>query len=258
MDTTEIYGLYSTSNPDEIRYVGKTIAGLKHRLHAHMYYAKKENTHKSRWINRERQLGYKIKIKLLDVVYTEDWQFWEMAWIRKYKNNRLTNSTIGGDSGAENSKRAVILLDKHGAYIQEYESIQTCIRSRGFRTKYVEEYLYNKSDKIKKKTHIYGFQIIYKDYYDPSKNYNVVKPKRPPKQKCTVEQRLSAWKANSLKAASKNSIPIIAINSEGGIVEQFKNVPDACKDGRYNTTGLLKVLGGKRKTHKGLYWKQLK
>lgn len=63
-----IYGLISSSNLQNIRYVGKAI-NLDDRLRRHLsdYYLQ-EDTHKTRWIKSELRKDNKIEIVLLEEV----------------------------------------------------------------------------------------------------------------------------------------------------------------------------------------------
>ncbi len=94
-----IYGLYSTKNPDLIRYVGKTKYHLKKRLTEHVNGAVKRNgtTHKDKWIRKEISNGNKIGIKLLEEVDDNEWEDAEKRHIKEVEN--LTNITEGGESG---------------------------------------------------------------------------------------------------------------------------------------------------------------
>lgn len=94
-----IYGLYSSSSPDIIRYVGKT-QNLKNRLKRHLsdYYLK-DDTYKNRWIKSELKSNNEIKIVLLEEVSNDTWENAEIKWIKHYKNfgYKLTNGTCGGE-----------------------------------------------------------------------------------------------------------------------------------------------------------------
>ena len=97
--TTFIYGLVSTKDLTNVRYVGKTVQRLSNRLYEHLQCHKGKNTHKQSWIKQQQNLGYSIKIILIDEVWTEDWEFWEMFWIQEYfrRGYKLTNLAPGGN-----------------------------------------------------------------------------------------------------------------------------------------------------------------
>lgn len=124
----KIYTLSSSSNPDNIRYVGKTIENLNKRLSGHLTLAKRNaaigyyHNHTSNWINSTLNKGDKVLIKELDVVNIKGWDFWEKYWISQFKTwgFNLTNLTDGGDgnqnmhfSPESNLARSKALLGTH-------------------------------------------------------------------------------------------------------------------------------------------------
>jgi hypothetical protein len=98
MKITTIYGLYSTRD-NIIRYVGKS-NNPKTRLKDHVWSSvtKKNNTHKSCWIRKEINDGYKIKYEILETCNLDEWPLIEIEYISKYKN--LTNHHKGGLGGS--------------------------------------------------------------------------------------------------------------------------------------------------------------
>ena len=94
-----IYGLSSSSDPENIRYIGKDI-DIKKRLKKHLSsYELKSDTHKNMWIKLELLNGNDIISTELYRFESENWQDVEIEWIDRYKKlgYKLTNSTIGGD-----------------------------------------------------------------------------------------------------------------------------------------------------------------
>lgn len=100
-----IYTLSSSSNPDNIRYIGKTKESLKKRLAGHITLAKSNllkrysHNYTSNWINKELSLNNTIIIKELDETSDLDWEYLERYWISQFKHwgFSLTNLTKGGD-----------------------------------------------------------------------------------------------------------------------------------------------------------------
>lgn len=94
---TKIYALYSTSNENEIRYIGKTVETLEKRLKRHLTHHI-DDTYRSRWILKEIKNGNQIKIKLIAEVPDSEWEQWEIFYINKYKKDgySLTNTAPGG------------------------------------------------------------------------------------------------------------------------------------------------------------------
>lgn len=95
-----IYTLSSSSNPDNIRYVGKA-NNLKDRLRRHIskYCLDREHTYKSNWIKSELDIGNKIIISEIEYIADGNWEECEIYWIEQFKQwgFKLTNHTIGGD-----------------------------------------------------------------------------------------------------------------------------------------------------------------
>lgn len=95
-----IYTLSSSSNPNDIRYVGKT-KNIKDRIRRHIsnYYLNIEDNYKNRWIKSELSKGNKIIIDEIDLVQEESWKESEKYWIEQFKNwgFKLVNTTEGGE-----------------------------------------------------------------------------------------------------------------------------------------------------------------
>lgn len=95
-----IYTLSSSSDPNNIRYIGKT-KNLKDRIRRHIgkYYINFEDNYKNRWIKSEIDKGNKILIEETDRVDDINWKYWEIYWIEQFKNwgFKLTNGTEGGE-----------------------------------------------------------------------------------------------------------------------------------------------------------------
>lgn len=97
MKNTPFTNIYTLSNPinNEVRYLGKTIS-LKERYSKHK--RKKNNTHKDCWVASLNNSGVLPKMEVIDVVPTDEWEFWETWWIQLLKswNFNLTNILSGG------------------------------------------------------------------------------------------------------------------------------------------------------------------
>ena len=95
-----IYTLSSSSEPDNIRYVGKA-NDLKDRLRRHIgkYYLNLEINYKNNWIKSELSKGNKILINELESVDESNWVEREKYWIEQLKQwgFKLVNTTVGGD-----------------------------------------------------------------------------------------------------------------------------------------------------------------
>ena len=104
MEYTNIYSL-SDPNTGEIRYIGKTYNKLRKRLYAHINECKSDNkSHKISWIKGLLSNGEIPVISIIDIVPTDDWQFWEQYWIEQFKQwgFNLTNIAKGGYDNSYN------------------------------------------------------------------------------------------------------------------------------------------------------------
>lgn len=116
--TTFIYGLVDPIEPDVIRYVGKTNNSVKKRLNEHIKESRDGVTHKNRWIKKIILEGRKPMIFILDEVNMDGWERWEMFYIEKYKSDKLTNATKGGDVGMLDDKYKELSLKKYKRVVQ--------------------------------------------------------------------------------------------------------------------------------------------
>lgn len=95
-----IYALYDPREPDEVRYIGKTVGSLRSRLRGHLKAAKLDvgRNHRLRWIRKLLVEGIQPQIRLLEQVDDADWQEAEMRLIKAYRDagHPLTNTTEGG------------------------------------------------------------------------------------------------------------------------------------------------------------------
>ena len=97
METTHIYSLRDPRT-NLIRYVGKA-NDISQRYAAHLNRARKHQSHKKAWIESLKKEGLKPVMEVLDVVYIDEWQYWETYWISQMKawGFNLVNHTSGGD-----------------------------------------------------------------------------------------------------------------------------------------------------------------
>ena len=127
-DTVLIYGLTSSGDPLNIRYVGKTSQKLSLRLSGHRTLSRTGNDHRDNWIRKEVGFGNKINIVQLDEVWSDDWEFWEIFWISELKRigYNLVNGTPGGNQ-SDNSI-PIIALDSSGVFVRRFSSIGSAVR----------------------------------------------------------------------------------------------------------------------------------
>lgn len=97
MSRVIIYGLVDTSNPDKIKYVGKTKQKIEKRLKDHIRESYKLKTKKDEWIQKTFKTNGNIDYKILEICSDSNWREREKHWIGKLKG--LTNTSEGGDGG---------------------------------------------------------------------------------------------------------------------------------------------------------------
>lgn len=100
-----IYGLFSTNNPELVRYIGKANNPYK-RLTAHLLASKSKKTYRDKWIFSELEKGNSINIKILLCKPESEIYDWEKETIKLYKSfgAKLVNGNEGGLGGKNPSK----------------------------------------------------------------------------------------------------------------------------------------------------------
>lgn len=162
-----IYKLYDERNSDIVRYIGKTNrTNLNIRLIEHICHAKTRNYHVSNWINKLNRENIKPSIKLLDICYDEDWEFWEKFYIMKYKTDKLTNIECGGKSetirkyiikGTNKNTKAVEQLDINFNLINTFKSVADASRKLNLNKHVIAATCRGKQSKA------YGYRWKFKD-----------------------------------------------------------------------------------------------
>lgn len=96
-ENTYIYGLIDPIT-NELRYVGKTV-NINRRYKRHINEVNLHNSHKDRWIRKLLNNNHIPEIIVIDLVKTNEWQYWEIFYIEYFKflGCNLTNGTKGGD-----------------------------------------------------------------------------------------------------------------------------------------------------------------
>jgi len=120
--TCVVYGLFSSRNPDELRYIGQTTRSAKRRLSQHLTYAKKRQTAVQLWIFREINDGFKIELRLL--IENAKFNKSEIELIASHKGNaRLLNHTEGG-GGVLGHSPSVETRQKRAISVKKYWDTQ--------------------------------------------------------------------------------------------------------------------------------------
>jgi len=138
-----IYALYSSSDPEHIRYVGRSQFDTPDiRLKTHIQEAKKgeTKTHKCHWIQHVLSSGHTVEVVLVENNLSwEESATKEMYYISHYKNlgHKLTNLTLGGD-GALGMKHTEETRQKmrigHLGYKHSPEAVENMRRAQANRS----------------------------------------------------------------------------------------------------------------------------
>jgi len=93
--------IYTLSDENEIRYIGKT-KFLNKRNNSHIHESNHKKTYKEKWINSVLSNGGKIIMEVLDVCNDEKSNSVEIYWISQFKSwgFNLVNGTDGGEGGS--------------------------------------------------------------------------------------------------------------------------------------------------------------
>ncbi len=164
-----IYGLYDPTNPDEIKYIGKTKANPKNRLNQHKYQWTREKrlTKLNAWIKSLSNKGLLPEMQILDECEEKDWTFFEKHYIKLFKSfgANLKNMTEGGE-------------DKPSACFSE-ESKQKRLESLKTSEAWKEKHIRHSG--IMKELYKDG-KILQHINRNPQKKEKIIKPKRERKR----------------------------------------------------------------------------
>lgn len=174
--TVYIYELVSSRDFKNTRYIGKTSNPLS-RVKEHIKEAKIKTTYKTNWINKERKEGYKIHINVIDIVWEDSWDFWEIFYIAEYKRRgyKLTNASPGGEL-AYNSEETLV-LDLNNNIINKFNSIRQASAYYNVLENTVRDIIKGRRRYAK------NYIFIKASNYNPLKDYSINKSKRPNKYK---------------------------------------------------------------------------
>lgn len=110
MKTYYIYGLYSSDEPDRIRYIGVTSTSIKNRFYQHMYDSKNictQPVHK--WMKSKSDKGIEINHIQIEECDETNWQEKEIYWIDYYKklDSCFLNLQLGGSGVVNDTMRNI-------------------------------------------------------------------------------------------------------------------------------------------------------
>ena len=266
-----IYGLSSSEDPSNIRYIGKT-NDLRKRLKKHLTKSSlKEDSHKNNWILKELDKGNFIYSTIVEVVNEENWQEKEIYWISEYikMGFNLTNSTIGGEGLKLNQDIITKAeLTKKNNYIESKEKeiklfkiIQNNNRWMGERICYFCKKTVNHSSKS-----LSELLVLLKESETrkcrpcSSKNYKLSEEAKikmsEPKKEVSKETRDKISKIHKGKKVSQKtkdkisknrSIKIICLNN--GV--KYSSIKEASEKLKCHASSISDVLKGKKDNIKG-------
>jgi len=158
-DVNRLTTIYVLKDPrfDTIRYVGKTVKSLDHRLTQHISDSiRKPGRYVSKWIKSLTRINLRPLITQIDVCSWGESQEREILQIRRFKEQgtRLTNLTVGGEGNLGNKhsetqkrkfretikakSRPVYQYMLTGELVMEYKSIMDVVEE-GFRSNNVHQ-----------------------------------------------------------------------------------------------------------------------
>lgn len=231
--------IYSLENPKtkEVRYIGKTIQKLEKRLTAHVYESKHRKNHKCNWINKLIRENVKPKIKLIDTVSEDNWEFWETYWIEQFKTwgFKLVNQTPGGEGY------------KHSDETKEKISIANSGKNHYFYGKnHTKESKEKISKSLKGNQYAKGFKHSEETKKKVRKNTKEYYKKNPR----TKEHNKKIADSNSKVKAN----PIYQYGINGNLIKKFESVRIAVAELKIGRDGIYDCAKGKQKSYKGFIW----
>lgn len=187
---TNIYVILNPITGEPV-YIGQTVKTLGARLSNHITASIKNSSFIQKWIYSIISNGGRPGIFLLDQVTNEP-DFWEDFYIQLFKGwgFNLLNSVSGGKKNIKNilpflqkenyfpvNCVEIIMLDENNNFIQEFKSISSCCKELKLDREKIRECLVGKRNSgngIWKEVKSYkGYVFIFKDKYDPTKDYTV-------------------------------------------------------------------------------------
>ena len=261
-DNYKIYGLSSSSDSSNIRYVGRTKLNLDKRLYYHLKSIKYENSHKSNWIKFVLKNNDNIILtELHNNLNEEQSKFKEIEFIKKFKEEgfKLTNGTDGGDGLSMPTKETIEKISK------------TC------KERWKNRIPYNKGKTFEE---LFGLE---KSLYLKEKSSKEQLGKKIPNEqrKKSKDNHAKYWLGKKLhkehaeklkdglrkanlnpyfqKNRTKNMIkPVVQMDLNGNVIKEWNSIKEAADILKINKSNIGECCNMKRKTSGNFMWKFIK
>jgi len=234
--------IYTLSDPrtDMVRYVGKT-DHLEKRLSQHLSLS--TGSHKSSWIKSLKSAGIKPEMVVIDKVPVEDWEFWEMHYIKFFKSlgAKLVNGTEGGQGDA------IVFTD--AAKKKMSDSTKGFKHSKETRKKIKKNNARYWLDRKKSKEHIAKMRATLTGRKQPrelvekraASMRKVIRTKewRENISKGLMGKKLSKEHVESLIKGCTRRKPVIQITLDGEFIKRWDSAQQAYNELGISNTGIL-------------------
>lgn len=230
--------IYTLSDPKslEIRYVGKS-NNPKKRLYDHLSLCRTSHTHKNNWIKSLLKINMKPILDIVDEVYMDDWQFWEIYWISKLKSegNRLTNHSRGGNGTTRQSIGCIEKLKIKHKEFPNYNKCHDKIHILDRDLLYQKYIIENLSMPILSKF----FKVSEKTIFNNLKEFEINKDK-------------SIWK---LQCASSPKKVVLQYDLDGNLVKEWSDGIDDIKRSGLSGDNIAGCCRGLYRFSEGYIWR---
>lgn len=231
--------IYSLEDPEtkEVRYIGKTIQKLEKRLIAHIYESNHKKNHKCNWINKLRKRGSNPKIKLIDIVHEDEWEFWEMYWIEQFRcwGFNLVNNTPGGEGYKHSDKTKEKIRQANSGKNHYFYGRNHSKESKEKISKSLEGNQHAKGFKHSDETR--------KKVGEETRKYYKNNPR-------TKEHNKKIGDSNSRAKAR----PIYQYDINGNLIKKHDSVRSVVSELGFGRDGIYDCASGKQKLYRGFIW----
>jgi hypothetical protein len=244
----KIYAIINPMTGDPV-YVGQTVKTLGRRLSNHLLSAKTKNTAIHVWIKSILDNGGKPGIKLIKEVDNKEGDYWESYYISLYNSQgfSLYNNFSGGKLNQKvikdfdrniTTEVQIVILDENNNLLSIEKSIAEVQRKLNIDREKIREVLVgkrNQGNNVWKTVHSYkGYVFVYKDKYDPNKDY-------------TVQRRL-------INRGRINRV-LQQYDLENNLISEYISTLEAEKITNVGSSEISRCCTGKGKTAGGYIWK---